>query len=180
MTEAEIIEQLQSERGRKQVFEYLLDTFQKPVYFYVRRMVVDHDDADDVTQQAFIKAWKGLEKFRGESKLSTWLYRIAYNESITFLGKKNKRNEISTEQIMYSMPSVLQEDALFDGDEIEALLQSAVATLPEKQKAVFVMKYYEEKKYEEISMITGTSVGALKATFHIAVGKIEQLIKGKL
>lgn len=180
MTESEIIEKLQSEKGRKQVFEYLLDTFQKPVYFYVRRMLVDHDDADDVAQQAFIKAWKGLEKFRGESKLSTWLYRIAYNESITFLAKKNKRNEISTEQIMYSMPSVLQEDALFDGDEIEAILQSAVSTLPEKQKAVFIMKYYEEKKYEEISIITGTSVGALKATFHIAVGKIEQLIKGKL
>lgn len=180
MTEAEIIEKIQSERGRKEVFEYLLDTFQKPVYFYVRRMVIDHDDADDVTQQAFIKAWKGIEKFRGESKLSTWLYRIAYNESITFLSKKNKRNEVSTEQVMLSMPSVLQEDVLFDGDEIEAILQSAIATLPEKQKAVFVMKYFEEKKYEEISSITGTSVGALKATFHIAVGKIEQLIKGKL
>lgn len=180
MTESEIIEKLQSERGRKEVFEYLLDTFQKPVYFYVRRMVIDHDDADDVTQQAFIKAWKGIEKFRGESKLSTWLYRIAYNESITFLSKKNKRNEVSTEQVMLSMPSVLQEDVLFDGDEIEAILQSAIATLPEKQKAVFVMKYFEEKKYEEISSITGTSVGALKATFHIAVGKIEQLIKGKL
>lgn len=180
MSELEIQTLLTSENGRKQVFQYLLDTYQKPVYYYTRRMVVDHDDANDVSQLTFIKAWKGLANFRGDAKISTWLYRIAHNESITFINKQKKIKGVGLDQLTSQLPSVLQEDALFSGDQIQAMLQAAVASLPDKQRSVFIMKYFEEKKYEEIAEITGTSVGALKASFHIAVGKIEQLIKGGL
>jgi RNA polymerase sigma-70 factor (ECF subfamily) len=175
--EKEILELLFEKGARDKAFERMLDQYQKPIYFYIRRMVLDHDDADDVCQNTFIKAWKGLDQFRGDSKVSTWLYRIAYHESITFLEKAKKIAGVRMEDVKSGLPTALQRDELFDGDDIDARLQAAVAVLPEKQKAVFVMKYYEEKKYEEIAEITGTSVGALKASFHHAVTKIEDFIK---
>lgn len=151
----------------------MLKQFQKPIYYYVRRMVLDHDDADDITQNTFIKAWKGLANFRGESKISTWLHRIAYNESISFINSSKRIGKVEIGNVESELTPHLQQDVMYSGDEIQMKLQTALATLPEKQKAVFIMKYYEEKKYDEISEITGTSVGALKASFHHAVTKIE-------
>ena len=139
-------------------------------------MVLDHDDANDIAQNTFIKAWKGLDNFRSESKFSTWLYRIATNESITFLHKQKKIKGIPFEDVEHALSSSLEADVHYNGDEIQRKLQTAIANLPNKQKAVFIMKYYEEKKYKEISDITGTSVGALKASYHHAVKKIEDFL----
>ena len=177
--EKEILNQLNQPESKTKAFETILNANQKKVYYFIRRMVLDHDDADDITQNTFIKAWRGLDKFRGESKISTWLFRIAYNESITFLNQKKKIVGVSIEDAENVLPGVLMADVLFTGDEIHARLHAAVAALPEKQKAVFIMKYFEEKKYEEIAEITGTSVGALKASFHHAVSKIEAHITYK-
>ncbi len=162
--------------SRERAFSLLLKQFQRGIYYYIRRMVLDHDDADDITQNTFIKAWRGLNSFRGESKLSTWLHTIAYRESITFLAGKKRLGKVSLDDLESHLPAALEEDKYYTGDEIQQHLQVAVATLPEKQKAVFIMKYYEEKKYDEIAEITGTSVGALKASFHHAVQKIEMHI----
>lgn len=140
---------------------------------------MSHDDADDLTQITFIKAWKALGEFRGDSKISTWLHRIAYNESINFINSKKRVLNVPLENVEYNLGKALQDDVLYNGDEIQIRLQTAVALLPEKQKAVFIMKYYEEKKYDEISEITGTSVGALKASFHHAVSKIEAFVLGQ-
>lgn len=142
-------------------------------------MVLDHDDADDLTQTTFIKAWKGLHAFRGEAKISTWLFRIAYRETLNFLETKKQVMKIPLESVEYQLGKSLQEDELYSGDEMQIKLQTAMAMLPEKQKAVFVMKYFEEKKYEEIALITGTSIGALKASFHHAVSKIEAFLLNK-
>jgi RNA polymerase sigma-70 factor (ECF subfamily) len=140
-------------------------------------MVLSHEDADDVTQVVFIKAWRSIDQFRGEAKLSTWLYRIAHNECITFLRSKKTFLGIESAEVESKLGSALQSDELYSGDEIQARLQTAIALLPEKQKAVFIMRYYDELKYEEIAEITGTSVGALKASYHHAVQKIEASIK---
>lgn len=172
----EIIRLFGDEQTREQAFRFLLQQHQKGIYFHIRRMVLSHDDADDLTQNTFIKAWKGLSSFRGESKLSTWLYRIAYNESVNFLEKKKKLMNVPIEDVENELSAALQQDEYYNGDTIQIQLQTALATLPEKQKAVFVMKYYEEKKYEEIALITGTSIGALKASFHHAVKKIESYL----
>jgi RNA polymerase sigma-70 factor (ECF subfamily) len=140
-------------------------------------MVLVHEDAHDICQEVFIKVWKALPNFRGESKLSTWLFRIAHNESITFINKRNRLAGVPLDELEYQLGSVLQSDALFSGDEIQQKLQVAIATLPAKQKAVFLMRYYDETPYEEMSQITGTSVGALKASYHHAVKKIEQILE---
>lgn len=163
----------------EEAFGLLLSAYQKPIYYYVRRMVLDHDDADDLTQVTFVKAWKALGQFRFESKISTWLHTIAYRESIHHLEQKKKICRIPMEQVGEQLSGHLMNDPLYDGDAIQAHLQAAIATLPEKQKAVFIMKYYEEKKYEEIATITGTSVGALKASYHHAVTKIELFLHAK-
>ena len=151
--------------------------FQRPIYYYVRRMVLSHEDADDITQMVFIKAWRGIDTFRGESKLSTWLYRIAHNESMSFLRSSKRLMQVPVHEVESKLGAALQEDELFTGDEIQQRLQTAIALLPEKQKAVFIMKYYQELKYEEMSEVTGTSVGALKASYHHAVQKIEAYLK---
>ena len=140
-------------------------------------MVLDHDDADDLVQNTYLKAWKNLENFRGESKISTWLFSIAYHESINFLQSRQRVGKVRLQDVEHQLDGALSSDPLYDGDSIQRKLQTAVATLPEKQKAVFVMKYYEEKRYDEIAEITGTSVGALKASFHHAVKKITDFMQ---
>lgn len=152
---------------------------QQRVYFFVRRMVLDHEDAADVTQNVFLKAWKGIERFRGDSKMSTWLFRIAHNEAITFLNKKNKLMGISMDDIEHGLHAQLEADVHYDGDEIQAALQVAIASLPEKQKAVFIFRYYENLPYSEIAEATGTSMGALNASYHHAAKKIEEHIRSR-
>lgn len=142
-------------------------------------MVLSHDDADDILQNTFLKAWSNIELFRGEAKLSTWLYRIAVNESINFLNKQKKMQNIPVEEEYEFMINRLESDEYFDGDEIQKTLQEAILTLTEKQRMVFNMKYFDEMKYEDISDILGTSVGALKATYHHTVKKIETFVKSK-
>jgi RNA polymerase sigma factor (sigma-70 family) len=179
MTERELLDMLQNPAQRNAGVSEFIRLFQRPVYYYVRRMVLSHDDADDLTQQVFIKAWKGLDGFRGDSKLSTWLYRIAHNECISFLRSSKRILDVDIADMDHALGSALQADVLFSGDEIQAKLQTAIASLPEKQKAVFIMRYYDELKYEEMSEITGTSVGALKASYHHAVQKIETYLTEK-
>ncbi|MFM9985412.1 MAG: RNA polymerase sigma factor [Flavobacteriales bacterium] len=178
-SDQEILQLFSDPSKKEAAFRLLLGQFQKPIYYYIRRMVLDHDDADDITQNTFIKAWKGLANFRGESKISTWLHRIAYNESISFINSSKRIGKVDIGNVEHELTPHLQQDVLYSGDEIQMKLQTALATLPEKQKAVFIMKYYEEKKYEEISQITGTSVGALKASFHHAVTKIELFLNAQ-
>lgn len=173
LAEGQVVALIQSDKGRRTVFEWLVKQHKEQVYYFIRRMVLNHDDADDVTQQTFLKAWKGLENFRGESKLSTWLIRIAHNESVTFINKRKRLSGVSFDDVAEQLDRTLEADPLYDGDEIQRKLQVAIALLPEKQKAVFIMRYYDEMSYGEMSEITGTSVGALKASYHHAVQKIE-------
>ncbi len=155
----------------------MVNHYSRTLYWQIRHIVVDHDDADDVLQNTFLKAWNNIESFRGDSKLTTWLYKIAYNESITFLKQKKEAISIDTEE--GGAANQLESDEFFDGDETQKLLQEAISSLPAKQKAVFTMKYYEEMKYEEISEVTGTSIGALKASYHLAVEKITKFFRSK-
>lgn len=179
MDEATLIKRLSDERTRSEAFTQLVKMYQEPLYNQIRRMVLVHDDADDVLQNTFIKAWTGLENFRGDSKLSTWLYRIAVNESLNFLERHRKtQTSIDSEDAFgQEIANTLQSDPYFDGDEVELQLQQAIALLPEKQRAVFNMKYFQEMKYEEMSAVLGTSVGALKASYHHAVKKISDFFK---
>jgi len=179
MTERELLELLQNPAQRNAGVSEFVRQYQKPIYYYIRRMVLSHDDADDLTQQVFIKAWKGIDGFRGESKLSTWLYRIAHNECISFLRSAKRVLNVDAADVEHALGNALQADVLFTGDEIQAKLQTAIALLPEKQKAVFIMRYYDELKYEDMAEITGTSVGALKASYHHAVQKIETFLTEK-
>jgi RNA polymerase sigma-70 factor (ECF subfamily) len=139
-------------------------------------MVLSHDDADDLLQNTFMKAWTNIESFRGDSKLSTWLYRIAVNECITFLNRRKMRNQVSISDDEMPLLNVLESDEYFEGDEALLKLQKAILTLPDKQRLVFNMRYFDDMKYEDISEISGTSVGALKASYHHAVKKIEDYL----
>ena len=161
------------ENSRNNAYALIVQKYKERLYWHIRRIVIDHDDADDVLQNTLIKAWKGLLKFKEESQLFTWLYRIATNESITFLNQKRKRFFIPIVDVEQELAQSLESDAFYTGDEIQLKLQKAILTLPEKQRLVFNMKYYEEMKYEEMSKILDTSVGALKASYHHAVKKIE-------
>ncbi len=169
--EQDIIARIKEPRSRSKAFEEIVNQYGQTLYWQIRRIVTFHEDADDVLQNTFIKAWNNLDKFRGESKISTWLYRIAYNESITFLNSKCQTISIDNEEENFA--ERLESDTYFDGDSTQVLLQQAIQQLPDKQRAVFTLKYYQELKYEEISEITGTSIGALKASYHHAVKKIE-------
>ena len=142
-------------------------------------MVLAHDDANDVLQNTFLKAWKGLDNFRGDSQISTWLYRIATNETLSFISQKKMRMTNSLEDIEEGMLQNMQSDPYFDGDEAQLKLQKAILTLPEKQRLVFNMRFYEEMPYEEMSNILDTSVGALKASYHHASRKVEDFLKNK-
>lgn len=171
--EQQIITQLHSPETVNAAFAKVMEHYTQPLYWQIRRMVIDHDDANDVLQNTFIKAWTNIHNFRGDAKLSTWLYKIAVNESITFINKKKAQNNISLDDDATFLTNSLEADKYFDGDQAQIKLQKAIATLPDKQRLVFNMRYYDDMKYEDISEILGTSVGALKASYHHAVKKIE-------
>ncbi|NHN24455.1 RNA polymerase sigma factor [Flavobacterium jejuense] len=171
------IEQLLNPKTQQMAFRELLQLYQKPLYNHIRNIVLNHDDTDDVLQNTFLKIFQNLSKFKGESKLFSWIYRIATNEALTFLQQKARKTGISNEEVQQKAINKLESDVFFDGDEIQLKLQKAIAVLPEKQQLVFKMKYFEELKYEEISNIVNTSVGALKASYHLAVKKIEEYLK---
>jgi RNA polymerase sigma factor (sigma-70 family) len=172
----EILRKFQDEKTRNEAFNLLLNKYQQKIYWHIRRMVIDHDDADDLSQDVFVKVWKNLPGFRSDAQLYTWMYRIATNECITFINKKKQKNNISLDDVAYELADTLADSSYFNGDQAQKKLQQALLTLPEKQKLVFNMKYYEDMKYEEISQVLGTSVGALKASFHLAVKKIESFL----
>lgn len=174
--EKKLIEQLQDPKTASAAFDTLMRSYGEPVYWQIRKLVVRHEDADDILQNVFLKAWNNLQNFRGDAKLSTWLFKIAINESINFLNKERIRNQLNVEDGDDSyLLNNIEADEYFDGDELQAELLKAVAKLPEKQRLVFNMRYFDEMKYEDISEILGTSVGALKASYHHAVKKIEEI-----
>ena len=172
----EILSKFRDDKTRNEAFNLLLRKYQQKIYWHVRRMVIDHDDADDIVQDVFIKIWKNLPGFRNDAQLYTWMYRIATNECITFLNKKKQKNNVSLDDVDYELTDTLSGSDQFSGDQIQRKLQEAILTLPDKQRLVFNMKYYDDMKYEEMSDILGTSVGALKASYHLAVKKIESFI----
>lgn len=157
-------------------FEDLVSQYKERLYWHIRRMVISHDDADDVLQNTFIKVYKNLQNFNGESQIYTWLYRIATNESLTFIKKRKRTTQIGSEELQESLVANLTSDPYFNGDEAQLTLQKAIDTLPAKQKQVFVMKYFDELQYNEISEILDTSEGALKASYHHAVKKITEYV----
>lgn len=168
-----IVKQGEVEKG----FSILLKTYQQRIYWHIRKIVYDHDDANDITQNTFIKIYKSLENFKGDSKLYSWIYRIATNEAITFINHKKKRDAMSFEEVSYALAQNLEADEFFDGDAIEIVLQRCIAQLPEQQRLVFQMKYFDEMKYEEMADILQKSVGGLKANYHHAVKKIKELLE---
>jgi RNA polymerase sigma-70 factor (ECF subfamily) len=172
----EILSKFRDEKTRNEAFNLLLKKYQQKIYWHVRRMVIDHDDADDIVQDVFIKIWKNLPGFRNDAQLYTWMYRIATNECITFLNKKKAKNNVSLDDVDFELADTLSSSDQFNGDQIQRKLQEAILTLPDKQRLVFNMKYFDDMKYEEMSDVLGTSVGALKASYHLAVKKIEAFI----
>ena len=176
----QILEWISSLNQREKGFRTLVEKYKEKLYWHVRRMVLNHDDADDVLQNTFIKVYKSINQFEGKSSLYTWLYKIATNETLTFL-EKNKRFSYDTMEDSEDHPAIknLKTDPLYDGDEIQFHLERAIASLPDKQKLVFKMKYYDETSYREIAEILETSEGALKASYHHAIKKIEDYFKTK-
>jgi RNA polymerase sigma factor (sigma-70 family) len=175
-SDSELLEQFRNENTRNYAFNLIVRKYQQKLYYHIRKIVIDHDDAHDVSQNTFIKAWKGLDNFREDSQLYTWLYRIATNESLTFLKQKKTKLLIPLGDVEYELSNHLSSDTNFSGDKMMMKLQKAILTLPEKQRLVFNMKYFDNVKYEEMSKILDTSVGALKASFHHAVKKIEKYL----
>ncbi|TAH42939.1 MAG: RNA polymerase sigma factor [Bacteroidetes bacterium] len=175
-TDIELLEQFRKEETKHYAFNLLVQQYQQKVYWHIRRILIDHDDTNDVVQNVFIKIWKSLDNFREDSKLFTWIYRIATNEAITFLNQKKKRFFIPLVNVEHELANSLNSDPLFTGDDIERLLQKAILKLPTQQRIVFNMKYYEGLKYEQISEVLGVTVGALKASYHHAVKKIEKFV----
>lgn len=171
--ENQLITQLQSQDYKNQAFRELISLYKERLYWQIRHIVKSHNDADDVLQNTFIKVYKNINNFKGESKLYSWLYRIATNEALTYLKKKAKRLNLNNEEANNLAIKNLESDVYFEGEAIQLKLQKAIAKLPEKQQLVFNMKYFQDLKYSEISEILETSEGALKASYHIAVKKIE-------
>ncbi len=175
--EEDILELLRDPETQREGFAQVVVEYSERLYWQIRKMVFSHEDANDILQDVFIKAWLNIEKFRGDAKLSTWLYKIAINESITFINRSKTKLNLSIDDSDSFLVNQLQGDEYFDGDEAQLLLQKAVVSLPEKQRLVFQMKYFDELKYDEISEMLGTSVGALKASYHHAVKKVEKFLK---
>ncbi|OSY88347.1 RNA polymerase sigma70 factor [Tenacibaculum holothuriorum] len=177
IAEVTLIEQLQNKSTKEKAFRALMSQYKERLYWHIRKIVISHDDADDVLQNTFIKIFRSIDNFKAESKLFSWMYRIATNEAITFINKKAKEKNIDISDMQQQLASNLSSDNWFSGDEIQLILQKAIATLPQKQQLVFNMKYFDELKYDEISEILDTSVGSLKASYHHAVKKIEEFVK---
>ncbi len=175
--ENEILELIKASQTIEAGYRMLLQEFQEQLYWQIRKLVLDHDDAHDVLQNVFVKVFKGIKNFKGDSKLSSWLYRIAYNESMTFLTKKGKQLQIDDTQLQSHLVNQLEADVYFTGDEIQLTLQKALATLPKRQGEIFKMRYYDEVKFKDIAKLLDLSEGAVKASYHIAAKKIEQYIK---
>ncbi len=173
----DILDRYQNPTERNAALSLLIDRYQKRLYWHIRKIVILHDDADDVLQNTYIKVWKGLENFKGDSALFTWIYRIATNEALGFLRQKARQKTESLHPIEFLLSQQLESDPLFKGDLIQRKLQQAILTLPEKQRIVFNMRYYDEMPYEQMSEILETSVGALKASYHLAAKKIEESLK---
>ncbi|MEZ3597495.1 MAG: sigma-70 family RNA polymerase sigma factor [Paramuribaculum sp.] len=169
-----LVERLRDPRTCREAFGDVVKEYSQSLYWQIRRMVPSHADADDILQNTFLKAWNSIENFRGDAKLSTWLYKIAINESLTWLEQKRKQKNLTVDDESQALINLIEADPDFDGDALSLELRKAIATLPEKQRLVFNMRYFDEMKYEEMSRILGTSVGALKASYHLAVKKIEQ------
>jgi RNA polymerase sigma-70 factor (ECF subfamily) len=177
IAEETLVNELKNKKTQAKAFEVLVNTYKERLYWHIRRIVLNHDDADDVLQNTFIKVYRSIEKYKGDSKLYSWMYRIATNESLTFLKQKSRKLGVTNSELQEQLIEELQADVYFEGEEIQLKLQQALATLPEKQKLVFNMKYFQEMKYEEISEVLETSVGGLKASYHLAVKKIETYLK---
>lgn len=177
MTDDQILSLLKHEASYEKGFRTLMEKYQERLYWHIRKIVYEHEDANDVIQNTFVKVYKSIAKFEGKSKLYTWLYRIATNESITFINKKKKKQTSSIDDKDFNLSNRLKADEYFDGDEIQIQLQLALEQLPEKQRIVFNMRYFDEMSYADISEVLETSVGALKASYHHASKKIESFIK---
>ena len=175
-----IIALLQEPTRQREAFECIVKEYSEQLYWQIRRLVFSHDDANDILQNTFIKAWINIDYFRGDAKMSTWLYRIALNECLTFLNKQRAANQLSIDEADKELLNKLESDTYFDGDDTQKIFLQAIHTLPEKQQIVFNLKYFKEMKYEEISEIVGTSIGALKASYHHAVKKIEAFLEKHL
>ena len=179
MTETEealLVKRLLDEKTLRDAFSVLVKSFSERLYWQIRKIVISHEDANDVLQNTFIKIWTNIDSFRGDSKLTTWLYKIAINESISFINKQRQQQNVPLDDNDNFLEAKLESDSYFDGDEAQLKLQKAILTLPEKQRIVFNLKYFEEMKYEEMSEVLDTSVGALKASYHHAVKKIEDFL----
>jgi RNA polymerase sigma-70 factor (ECF subfamily) len=177
LSDNKILEMFRIPESRNYAFSLIVRKYQERLYWHIRKIVIQHDDSDDVIQNTFLKVWNGLDGFREDSQLFTWLYRIATNEALTFLKKKKTKLFLPLLDVEQQLTSTLESSPYLDGSEIQIKLQKAILLLPEKQRLVFNMKYFDELKYEEISQILGTSVGALKASYHHAVKKIEKFIE---
>jgi RNA polymerase sigma-70 factor (ECF subfamily) len=176
LDDKELLMQFRDPATKERSFTLILKKYQEKLYWHIRRMLVNHEDANDVLQNMFIKVWKGLENFREDSQLYTWLYRIATNECLTFLEKEKKRSSVSLSDVETGLSNKLQADKHFDANKLEWKLQAAIQQLPEKQRVVFNLRYYDEMPYEKMSKVLETSEGALKASYHHAVKKIENFI----
>jgi RNA polymerase sigma-70 factor (ECF subfamily) len=177
LSDKELLERFRDPDTRNYAFNLLIRKYQKKIYWHVRRLVISHDDTNDVVQDTFVKVWKHLDSFKEESQLFTWIYRIATNESISFLRKKRSKFFIPFINVEERLSNSLKDDNFFSGEEIQLKLQEAILKLPEKQRIVFNMRYYDELKYKDMSEVLGTSVGALKASYHFAVKKVEEYLK---
>lgn len=176
MGEIELLKQLKDPKTKQKAFSFIVAQYSKPLYWKIRSIVLYHEDADDVLQNTFLKAWKNIDTFKGSSQISTWLYRIAINESLDFL--RNRRSLANVESTEGNgVAQQLMADEYFEGDEGEALLQEAIAALPEVQRTIFLLRYYDEMKYAQMSKLLDTSEGALKASYHLATKKIQEYIK---
>lgn len=174
--EEELVRQLKNKKTQEKAFRILMSEYKERLYWHIRKIVISHDDADDVLQNTFVKVFRNIGNFKENSKLYSWMYRIATNEAITFINKRAKQKVVDISEYQQNLVDSLQEDLLYSGSEIQILLQKAVATLPQKQQLVFNMKYFDEMKYSDMSEILGTSVGALKSSYFHAVKKIEKII----
>lgn len=171
-----LLELFRNPLTREYGFSLIVKEFQQPVYWMIRRMLLNHDDANDLTQDTFVSVWLNLDRFRGESKLFTWIYRIAWHECLAFLEKKKKQAKVPFDDVAYKLANELEEDPYFRGDEIQRRLQTAIQSLPPQQRIIFTMRYYDNLKYEDMSRILKLTTGALKASYHHAVKKIEKML----